>query len=599
MVKIRYLDGRRFRRAVLAGIEWLHVQRDHLNRINVYPVPDADTGTNMSLTMASAAEGFRQSVGRNIHQASRGMAEQAILGSQGNSGAILAQFFQGLAEGLKGKFRITTRDFAAAVERGKQAAYAALARPREGTILTVIKDWCDAISARKDVSEDFVDLLRYGLNDAKASLARTPDQLPVLKEHGVVDAGAQGFINLLEGITEFVETGNVRRLSFSEDPADLERFAFAHPPISITFRYCTECILEAPNATRAEVEEVLAPLGDSIVIVKGERLLKLHLHTDDPERAFKAVAPFGAILKKKKEDMQVQHDEATADPASVAIVVDSACDLPERYVLENRVRVVPLRVVFGDESYLDRVELTADGFARKCLTSAHHPKTSQPAVGDYLKAFEAAAVGGKDILVVSLSGAVSGTLNAAKAAAAQFKGAMVYVVDSHKVSVAQGLLVEVAREMALAGERPERIAARLEELTRQLTFFIALRSLEFARRGGRVSHTASTIARVLNLKPVLYFDEEGKAAKAGVAFGAQGRSHESARAGPKGVVALQVLQGGGGPFEGPELGAYYRDRVRDLTGLPTSPSWRSPRSSPPTPGQAPPASPCSGWTSGT
>ena len=567
MVKIRYLDGRRFRRAVLAGIEWLHVQRDHLNRINVYPVPDADTGTNMSLTMASAAEGLRQSGGRSIHDVSQGLAEQALLGSQGNSGAILAQFFQGLAEGLRGKFRISTRDFAAAVERGKQAAYSALAKPREGTILTVIKDWCDAISARKDVSDDFVDLLKYGLGKARASLARTPDQLPVLKEHGVVDAGAQGFINLLEGITEFVETGNVRSLSFSEDPADLERFAFAHPAINVTFRYCTECIVEAPDAARADVEAVLAPLGDSLVIVKGDRLLKVHLHTDDPGRAFDALAPFGAILKRKQEDMQAQHDEAMADPATVAIVVDSACDLPESYLAENRIRVVHLKVVFGDESYVDRVELTAEAFARKCQTSAHHPKTSQPAVGDYLRVFDAAAVGGKDILVVCLSGAVSGTYNAAKAAAEQFKGAVVHVVDSREVSVAQGLLVEVAREMALAGERPERIASRLEELRRQLTFFIALKSLDFARRGGRVSHTASIIAKVFNLKPVLYFDAEGKAAKAGVAIGARGvraKTLELARREWSRYRSFKVAVAHSGA---PELGAYYRDRLQAMTGL--------------------------------
>ena len=567
MVKIRYLDGRRFRRAVLAGIDWLHTKREHLNRINVYPVPDADTGTNMSLTMASAAEGLRQSRGRSIDLASRGLAEQAIMGSQGNSGAILAQFFQGLAEGLRGKLRITTRDFASAAQRGKKAAYEALSQPREGTILTVIKDWCDAIVARQDASDDFVVLLKEGLTEARASLARTPDLLAVLKEHGVVDAGAQGFIHLLEGITEYVETGNLRSLDFSESPSDMDHFVFAHAPQEITLRYCTECIVEAKDVPREAVEEALGPLGDSLVIVHGDHLLKVHLHTDRPEDAFAAMRQFGPILKQKRQDMQMQHDEAMEDRATAAIVVDSSCDLPQAFLAESRIEVVPLKVIFGDETFLDKAELTPEGFIRQCRLSPHHPKTSQPSVGDYLSAFEKASSSGKDIVVVTLAGGLSGTLNAARTAASQFKGAVVHVVDSCELSAALGLLVGQAREMALDGVPPERIAARLEELKRQLTFFVSLRNLDFARRGGRVSLTTSLVSRLLNLKPVITFDQEGKVVRGGVAFGSRGVQAKVADMARREWSKYKRFRVAVAHVSAPDVAAYYKERVERLTGL--------------------------------
>lgn len=567
MVKIRYLDGRRFRRAVLAGTQWLHAKREQLNAINVYPVPDADTGTNMSLTMASAAEGLRQSKDRSIHAASRGMAERAIMGSQGNSGAILAQFFQGLSEGLQGKFRITTHDFAAAVERGKKAAYAALARPREGTILTVIKDWCDAIVSKKDQSDDFAVLLREALTEARASVLRTPDQLAVLKEHGVVDAGAQGFLHLLEGITEYVETGNLRNLDFEANAPDVEAFAYAHPPMELTYRYCTECLVEAKGVPRESVEAALSPMGDSLVIVSSERILKVHIHTDTPEAVFEAMASFGPVLKRKAQDMQEQHDEAVADPASAGIVVDSGCDLPEDFLRGSRITVVPLRINFGDQAYLDRVEMASDEFYWRCRHSAHHPKTSQPSVADFLKAYEAAAAGGKDVIVICLSGAVSGTLNAAKTAASQFKGSVVHVVDSYTVSVAEGLLARQAREMALAGDRPERIAARLDELRRQVSFYIALKSLEFARRGGRVSQAASLAARALNLKPVLCIDAEGKASKAGVGLGMGGVHKKVIELAQADWSRYKKFSVAVAHAAAPDQARYYRERVRTLTGL--------------------------------
>jgi DAK2 domain fusion protein YloV len=567
MVKIRYLDGRRFRRALLAGNEWLHQRREYLNRINVYPVADADTGTNMSLTMKSAAEGLKRTEGRAIGAATEELAQGAIMGSQGNSGAILAQFFQGLAEGLRGKLRISTRDFAAAVQRAREAAYRALSQPKEGTILTVIKDWSEYIVAKHEEKRDFADLLRGALERARQSLKGTTEQLEVLRQHGVVDAGAQGFIHLLEGITEYVDGGTLRSGGGQDQPEEEVHLRLDAFPGALAYRYCTEGIVRAADVDRDALESQLADLGDSLVVVSGSGLLKVHIHTNDPEALFGRLKGYGELLKRKAQDMQAQHDEAYQEVASVAVITDSACDLPADYLRSNRIGVVPLKVIFGDRVYLDKVTLAPADFLLECTLSSQVPRTSQPGVGDYLRAFEDAARWAKEIVVVSLSGGVSGTFEAAKTAAAQFHGVPVHVVDSACLSVGQGLLVQEARRLALAGESAQRIALKVEEAKRRVKLFIALKSLEFARRGGRVSLATSLVARMLNVKPVITLNAGGKVAKAGAAFGSRGVQRKVValaaaewKRHPPGAVAVAHVGA-------PELADWYRRQMEKVTGL--------------------------------
>ncbi len=570
-VKIRYLDGRRLKRAVLAGVERLEERREQLNNINVYPVPDADTGTNMSLTMRSVADSLRHHFHRSIEKVCHAMAESAILGSQGNSGAILAQFIRGLADGLAGKARATTADFAEAVSRAKQAAYEALARPREGTILTVMKDWADSVAAQRKRSEDFSVVLRNALSRAKESLARTPESLAVLKEHGVVDAGALGFVHLLEGITDYVEAGSLK----APEPEALEElggahdhFVFAHSPVQVTFQYCTECVVRTrAEVPKSRVEGALGRFGDSLVVVSGEGLLKVHIHTNEPSALFETMSTFGEVVKKKTEDMQAQHDDAVADTARVAIVADSACDLSMDYLRKNFISIVPLKVMFGDEVFLDKMEITPSEFMRKCQDSPHHPKTSQPAVRDYLRAYEEASARAESIVVVSLSSGVSGTYQAALTAAGQFDGVPVRVVDSATVSIAQGLLVREARRMALEGLDGQAIADRLEVLRRRVRLLVSLRNLDFVHRGGRVGFGKSLMARLLNIKPIVAFDQEGKVYSPAKAFGSRGvhrkivamAQQEWSRYGDYRVAVAHMAA--------PRVADYYVKAIKGLTGL--------------------------------
>src|SRR6476659_8009201 len=204
VISIAYLDGRRLARAVIAGARFVADRAEPLNKINVFPVPDGDTGTNLASTLQKIAAGIARIRKRHMREMSRALADEAVAGARGNSGAIMAQFFSGFSDALPEAPRVSTRDFAAAVVGASESAYAAIARPVEGTILTVIRDWAGAVERRAEELKDFAVLLPETLRDAKKSLENTPNQMKALKQAGVVDAGAQGFVYLLEGIVKYL-----------------------------------------------------------------------------------------------------------------------------------------------------------------------------------------------------------------------------------------------------------------------------------------------------------------------------------------------------------------------------------------------------------
>src|SRR5437762_218029 len=204
VIAVGYLDGRRLSRSVIAGARFVAERAEPLNKFNVFPVPDGDTGSNLAATLQKIAAGIARLRERHVRRMCQALADEALGGARGNSGAILAQFFSGLCEGLPDRPRVSTRDFGAAALSAAESAYHAIARPVEGTILTVIRDWARRVSERARDVPDFAEILPDSLKEAKRSLENTPKQMKALQKAGVVDAGAQGFVYLLEGIVRYV-----------------------------------------------------------------------------------------------------------------------------------------------------------------------------------------------------------------------------------------------------------------------------------------------------------------------------------------------------------------------------------------------------------
>ncbi len=525
MISIGYLDGRRLSRAVIAGARFVSDRAEALNRINVFPVPDGDTGTNFASTLSKTAAGLARTRQRHVRELSRRLAEEAVGGARGNSGAILAQFFCGFADGLPDRPRVSAAEFGGAVVRAADSAYQAIARPVEGTILTVIRDWARHVAARSAEVVDFEKLLPESLERAKEALEATPRQMQALRKAGVVDAGAQGFVYLLEGIVRYLREA-ARGAVPEAPPVEIAAAVFDKTPEEILFRFCTEALLEGDDIDRDALRREAALLGDSIVIAGGATRVRLHVHTNEPEKVFQTVARFAEVAQTKVEDMRAQHETRFDQNRAqrVGVVTDSTCDLPQTLFEELSIGMVPVRVYFGSENYLDKVTITPAEFYARFAVTEDNPKTSQPPPADFTQVYRNVSTHAGTIVSIHLSAAFSGTYQAALVGSRGVEKTKFLHVDSRNVSVGLGLVVRAAAEAAAAGkdaDEVERVARDAADRTRA---FVAVPTLEHLVRGGRVSPLKGLFARLLGLLPVLTISSEGK-----VYSGAKARGFEAAR----------------------------------------------------------------------
>jgi len=520
VIAVAYLDGRRLARAVIAGSRFVGERAEPLNSINVFPVPDGDTGTNLASTLQKVSAGIAHIRQRHVREMSRAVAEEAVAGARGNSGAIMAQFFCGFSEALPDVPRASTQDFAAAVVGAAESAYGAIARPVEGTILTVIRDWANAVRRRAGEDADFARLLPDSLREAKKSLENTPNQMKVLQKAGVVDAGAQGFVYLLEGIVRYLREAS--RHGPPEAPLEEVKAAVFEKQLeSILFRYCTEVLLEGEAIDRHELRRQAALLGDSIVIAGSASKVRLHVHTNEPEKLFEMAARLAEVAQTKVEDMRAQHETRFDQnrAARVAVVTDSTCDLPPSLFEELNIGVVPVRVTFGSENYLDKVTLTPSEFYARFAVTTQVPRTSQPPPADFTQVYQNLATHAGSIVSVHLSAAVSGTYQAAIVGSRPVEKTRLEHVDSRNVSVGLGLVVRAAAEAAAAGRSADEVAHIARDAAARARLFIAVPTLEHLVRGGRVSPLKGLIAKIFGLLPVLTLSGDGTAQPAAKARG--------------------------------------------------------------------------------
>jgi len=517
-MKIEYLDGARLRRALVAGCAFVQDRRAELNRINVFPVPDGDTGTNLALTAAAIADGLRTSEGSSVGVVARDAADAAILGARGNVGMILSHFLLGFAEAVTDRVRIGAAEFADALHGAVQHVYRSLERPVEGTIITAMREVAE--EARNSRIRDFADLVEGLLVRAKAACDRTPELLPALRAAGVVDAGAKGFVHLMEGMVAYVHGDPFVALDavpvFDQVGAAAGRAEF--PAASEQYRFCTEALVRGHSLpTEAEVRSFLRERGDSLIVIRGSDVLKVHIHTDEPEVVFRWLRGIGLLVTHKAEDMAAQHATVERAAAShvqlarrpISIVTDSACDLPIEIVRAHGIRVVPLLLVFEREVLQDGIDIDALTFAER-LQAGEHATTSQPAPRAFFDAFRAAAEDGETVLGVMLGSTISGTFQSAEAATRKAQHNRVRLVDSGAASLLQGLLVLRAAELAELGWDADQVAAELIRIRRQSGIMFTVDVFDHLLRSGRVGRGHVMIAGWLDIKPVLGVDPDGK-----------------------------------------------------------------------------------------
>ncbi|MDZ7370653.1 MAG: DegV family EDD domain-containing protein [candidate division KSB1 bacterium] len=519
---ITRLNGRQLKHSIIASAAKVEQKQEELNDINVFPVADGDTGTNMAETLRSIAERAHEVEHDSFSEVSSALADTALENARGNSGVILAQFFQGLAESSAGKDEVAPTDFAQAVEGAVAYAESAVSQPKEGTILTVMRDWAAHIKEHAHLKEDFVDLLKGALARARQSLSETPKKLQVLRKAGVVDAGAQGFVHLLEGIQEFLENGRFAALSFGSQVAEALRHHVHRTDEAVRFRYCTQCLILGEGIDRDHIKAQLTPLGDSLIVIGNPHKVRVHIHTNRPQEVFAIAARFGTVAKTKTEDMRAQVENKIGRPArsGIALITDSTCDLPEEVIKRHQIFVVPVHLKIKDRSFIDRVEIQPEEFYKLFAESGGVISTSQPTPAAFVKAYAEAAETRLSAIAVFLSGALSGTLNGGLNAVRSIEDKLrVDVVDSRSTSAGLGLIVQEAARLIERGFAHEEVLEKLTKLIPKLRFFVSIPSLKQLLKSGRVPKMKGWVAELLNIHPVISFNAEGRLVQAAKAFG--------------------------------------------------------------------------------
>jgi DegV family protein with EDD domain len=536
---IHYMDGACLISALISGAEWVASKRLHLNEINVFPVPDGDTGNNLTMTLKAATDAVRGLGDASLGEVSEALSRAILIGARGNAGIILAQFIRGFAREVQGTEKLYPTGFAAALESSVRGAYEAMAEPTEGTVLTVIRESVAEVSRLvADGEDDFVPLLEAMHGAAAESLARTPELLPVLKEAGVVDAGGEGFVDLLEGALRLVRGEKVEPILDSVR-SDAPGVALGVKERDLKYRYCTEFLLEGPRADAVDVKVKLAGMGGSLVVVGSLVLVRVHIHTNSPDAVFGAVAGSGDIFGRKIDDMREQHREfirgavetdarsrqrAGNEPAvvpsdgrrrsprdrrrrRVRIVTDSSADLPEDVAADLGITVVPLTVNFEDANLRCGVDMNIGQFYEKLEGSRTLPTTSQPTPHDFLQTYEELSWSTRYILSIHLSSSMSGTTQSARTAASIVSGVDVEIVDSRVVSAPLGMTVIEAARAAERGADIAELKMLVSNLSVRARVFFTVADLDYLVRGGRIGLARALLGKMAGITPILTIED--------------------------------------------------------------------------------------------
>jgi fatty acid kinase/fatty acid kinase fatty acid binding subunit len=503
-------------RGAAAAVE---ASRGHLNDLNVYPVPDGDTGSNLAETARELAAGLETLTADGLPAVAAAAKRAVLMGASGNSGAILSQIVGGFVDVVGRAPELDSHTLARALRSASDAAYRPVQLPIEGTMLTVIREMAEAAETRSGADLDAV--IDEVLDAAAESVVRTQSMLAVLREAGVVDAGAAGLVEFCRGAVAGARGEHIQApLEAIDRPLSLEA---VHQGES-QYRYCTAFLLEGDGIDRDLLETQLVAMGDCLLVVGEAPMCRVHLHTDDPGAALTRAVEMGSIDRVSIANMQEQTRQreerlrsapklvalpgglpagARLTAENTAIVLDSTADLPHPEREHPNWRMVPLIVRFGEEQFEDWIGIEPAEFYRRLRNGGPHPQTAAPSPGAYLRMFER-LVDYAHVIVLPVSSRVSGSVQAARIAADDpAAGGRVTVLDGHTVSVGTGMLADGVQRLLEAGTTIDEVTAWVEDARERLHLVIYVDTLEYLRRGGRISRTRELAGNAVGLRPLL------------------------------------------------------------------------------------------------
>jgi uncharacterized protein len=523
------INGYQIYQAFVSGYLNMAKQREKMNRINVFPVKDGDTGSNMVGTMKLIVSDLKscRSAGEMLDR----IARISLVGARGNSGLILSQYLNGLANSGRGKKEITLADWADMVQSSVEEAYGAVESPREGTLLTVMKVWAGEIQTFVSSDLSPCQIMSRSLSTAQRALKATQNQLDVLRNNHVVDAGALGFVSFLEGVSQLGDRGRITFEQRNSLKEEAEKISFGevvnHPHLKGTApsrRYCTEVLIEGEGLNRDELMEQLQPWGDSLVITCGQNRTRVHIHTNYPAQVVGELRSRGKLIEQKADDM-VRQEEALSSPlGKIALLTDSVADITPSLLDKYQIHRIHHSLVWDDEEYLDRLTLNSEIFYQMQKERRSVPTSTNRGLDKLEKQIAFLLGHYEGVIILPVAKGLSGTWQRLALTVEKFniEEKRVSLVDTRLNSVAQGLLVKRIGEEAAQGKNLDELTAMAEELRERIKIYVSVKTFKYMIRGGRMSPLKGTLARLLHLKPVVSLDSSGKGIALDKAFTSRG-----------------------------------------------------------------------------
>ncbi|HTM64179.1 MAG TPA: DegV family protein [Gammaproteobacteria bacterium] len=516
-----------FLKMIFTGGKQIIQNENKLNQLNVYPVPDGDTGSNMAALMRYVVA--QKYPTENFGRLLTALADASLIGSCGNSGMILSAFFVGLSQlkSIAEKTTLTINEFIDCLASGVKQAHKAVAQPVEGTILTVMQAWLNACLEKRASCQDFGTLFRATVPAVENALSQTEFLLPTLKENHVVDAGAFGFTKLLLGMEKALHDPDGFDVNWEEHETFHQSHAHHvhHTELSPdAYQFCMETLLSGTHENLDVLHQKLDEFCDSVVLNQSPSHIKAHVHTTDLMRCTDLLENYGTIIHQKIDDIKIQWAVNEHRKHKVAIVTDSSADLPQHLYEEAQIHTIPNQVRLGEHSLLDRMTVNLSSLYKYAASGSGKPSTAAPAAANVSRYLHFLASHYDSIIIITVSSRLSSAHQLIKNQAEQVAhvtGVKIDVIDSLNLAAGHGLLVMKAVKLLDAGNNHEKIIQELNNARSKIRMYVAIDELKTMHESGRLSKLMHKIADWGHLKPVLSVDSSGQLAMSGLALGKQ------------------------------------------------------------------------------
>jgi DegV family protein with EDD domain len=515
-------------KAIKRGAQRVILVRNDLNRLNVFPVADSDTGNNLVSLMRSilsALSNRHETVSDTLHA----IAKQALIGAKGNSGMIFAQYINGVAKNYHPKNGESNEALVTAFYHAVTDAFQAVFDPQEGTMLSVMKSWANSLYSSFGTAS-LSETLMSAKQEAYVTLQDTKTVHPILRKHGVMDAGAQGFYEFIAGLTDAL-LGEEEELEFSEEiemglamdeHIHTEAHHEVHADHAPVLRYCMEMVIEGGHSA-AEVMPLVQEFGDSLVVATGVASTRIHLHTDVPQEVVPQMEQLGAITHIKADDMKQQYYDAHVNTVKTAIVTDSIADIPQHLIDEHNIHIIPLTILVDDVEHLDKITMINQKVVDLAEDEQRTVSSSMMTQAQILRMLDGLESSYENVLFITVSSKLSGVYQGIFKALESYRGQLhTAVIDSKLNSIAQGLLVQKAVQYIQADMPFEHIQQNIIQARDRAAIYVSVSDLAPMIRSGRIPQRLGKIVKKLQLKPIVKLDSMGSGALAHIGFTTSG-----------------------------------------------------------------------------